>query len=234
MDINKAVIARLKKEGRNFEILVDGDKAIAFNEENSKVNLDDVLVTNDIFSDVKKGEHASETDIKKLFGTQNKKEAARIIIKDGDIQITTEHQNKIREEKRKRIIDIIHRNTIDSKTGLPHPIQRIETAMKEAKVNIGYSKSAEAQVQDVIKLLRPLIPIKFETREILVRVQPQYIGGAFHILKTYGRMIKEDYGNDGSLNAVLEIPGGMQEELIDKLNSLTHGQAIVEIIRVKE
>ena len=233
MDIGKAVIARLRKEGKNFEILVDGDKAIAFNEENSPVKLEDVLVTNDIFSDVKKGEHASETDFQKLFKTSNKKEISRIIIKEGEIQITTEHQNKIREEKRKRIVDIIHRNAIDSQTGLRHPALRIENAMKEARININYSKSAESQVQDVLKLLRPLLPIKFEIRELSIKIQPQHLGGAFHIMKSYGKLLQEDYMNDGSLNAVVEIPAGMQEELIDKLNSLTHGEAVVDVIKKK-
>lgn len=233
MDVNKAVIARLRKEGKNFEILVDGDKAIAFNEENSPIKLEDVLVTNDIFSDVKKGTHAPENEMQKLFKTTNNKEIARIIIKEGEVQITTEHQNKIREEKRKRIIDIIHRNAIDSQTGLPHPSQRIENAMKEAKVNVNFSKSAESQVQDVLKLLRPLIPIKFEIRELSIRISPQHLGGAFHIMKSYGKLVQEDYKNDGSLQAILEIPAGMQEELIDKLNSLTHGSVIVDIIKKK-
>ena len=233
MDIDKAVIARLKKEGKNFEILVDGDKAIAFNEENSKLSLDDVLVTNNVFSDVKKGTQASETDMQKLFKTVNKKEVAGIIVKEGDIQLTTEHQNKIREEKRKRIVDIIHRNAIDSQTGLPHPIQRIENAMNEAKINIQFSKSAESQVQDVLKLLRPLLPIKFEVRELSIKIQPQHLGGAFHIMKAYGKVLQEDYKNDGSLQAIVEIPAGMQEELMDKLNSLTHGSVIEDILKKK-
>ena len=231
MDVDKAVIARLKRTDKNFEILVDGDKAIQFNEENSPISIDDVLVTNNIFNDVKKGTHASEADMKKLFNTADKKEVAKIIVKEGDVQITTEHKNKIMDEKRKRIIDIIHRNAIDSKTGLPHPIQRIENAMNEAKVNISYIKSAEAQVQDVLKLLRPLIPIKFEMRELSVKIQQQHLGGAFRILKSYGKLLKENYQNDGSLLAILEIPAGIQEELVDKLNNLTHGQTIIEIIK---
>lgn len=231
MDVDKAVIARLKRTDKNFEILVDGDKAIQFVEDSSSMNINDVLVTNAIFDDVKKGSHASEVDLKKLFNTIDKKEIAKIIVKEGDIQITTEHKNKIVEDKRKRIIDIIHRNAIDSKTGLPHPIQRIENAMNEAKVNISYIKSAEAQVQDVLKLLRPLIPIRFEIRELSIKIQPQHLGGAFRILKSYGKLLKENYQNDGSLLAILEIPAGIQEELVDKLNNLTHGQAMIEIIK---
>ena len=41
IDINKAVIARLKKGGENFEVLVDCDKAIEFKSGN--VELEDAL-----------------------------------------------------------------------------------------------------------------------------------------------------------------------------------------------
>ena len=54
VDVNKAIIARLKKEGEIFEILVDCDKALDF-KSGKKIALDDVLATFDIFKDVKKG-----------------------------------------------------------------------------------------------------------------------------------------------------------------------------------
>ena len=31
---------------------------------------------------------------------------------------------------------MIHRNAVDPKTGLPHPPQRIESAMEEAKIHV--------------------------------------------------------------------------------------------------
>ena len=52
-------------------------------------------------------------------------------------------------------------------------------------------------------------------------------------MKAYGKVLQEDYKNDGSLQAVVEIPAGMQEELMDKLNSLTHGSVIVDILKKK-
>ncbi len=233
MDIEKSVIARLSKNGKKFEVLVDQYKAIEF-KEGKEENINNVLTSNDIFEDVKKGTHASENDMKNIFNTDDKKEIAKTIIKKGEIQLTTEYKNKKRDEKRKRIIDIIHRNTIDSKTGLPHPIQRIENAMDEAKVNIDYFKSAEEQSQEIIKKLREIIPIKFERKEIQISIPAQFIGQTYHVLKRYGSLLSEKYSNDGSLIAVLEIPSGIQEELFDKINSSTHGQADIEIIKTKE
>ena len=71
-DLNNSVLARLKKENSHFEILVDCEKALEFKK--GKASLDDALISEDIFKDSKKGEHASEHDLKNLFGTENKRE----------------------------------------------------------------------------------------------------------------------------------------------------------------
>ena len=46
-------------------------------------------------------------------------------------------------------------------------------------------------------------------------------------------ILKEDWGNDGSLIINVEIPGGLQEEFFDKLNGLTHGEVESRIIKEK-
>ena len=65
------VIARLKKGDQVFEILVNCDKAMDF--KHGKAELDEVLVSDEIFKDIKKGQHASENDLADLFGTDEKR-----------------------------------------------------------------------------------------------------------------------------------------------------------------
>ena len=232
ISVDKAVIARLKKSGKSFEILVDCDKALEMKEGKS-VGFDDVVATDMIFKDVKKGDKASEHELKNIFGSDDFEEVAKIIIKQGEIQLTAQHQSKIREEKRKKLINIIHRNAIDSKTGLPHPPQRIESAMEEAKVRIDENKTAEQQVEDVLKLIRAIIPIKFEIREIAIRIPAQYASQSFHVLKKFGKLLRDEWQNDGSLMAVIEIPAGIQEEFEGQLNKIAHGEMESKILRTK-
>jgi len=231
VNVDDSVIARLKIKDKTFEILVDCDKAIEFRE--GKCELSDAVVTDEIFSDVKQGEKASENEMKDLFETEDKNKIMEEIIKKGDIQLTTEYRNKLREEKRKRIIEIIHRNAIDSKTGLPHPAQRIELAMDEAKVRIDEFKKAEEQVQEILDKLRPIIPIKFEVWEIAVKIPAQYAAQSFRILKTYGNLKKDEWQNDGSLIAMLELPAGMSEEFENEVNKATKGDAEIKILNKK-
>ncbi|QQG38687.1 MAG: ribosome assembly factor SBDS [Candidatus Woesearchaeota archaeon] len=230
VDIDKAIIARLKVKNEKFEILVDCDKALEFKEGKS-ISLDEIIATDSIFKDVKKGEHASEKELKTLFGTSDYLEISKEIIKKGEIQLTAEHNKRLREEKKKQIINLLHRNGIDAKTGLPHPPQRLEAALEEARVNIDPFKKAEEQINDILKKISPIIPIKFEKRKIQVKLQPQYTTKSYQVLKRYGKLLKDEWKDDGSWLGVIEIPAGMQEELYSDLNSLTHGNVETKIIQ---
>ncbi len=229
VNVDKAIIARYDHSGMHFEILVDCDKALDYRE--GKIdNLDDVLATKDIFKDVKKAEHSPESELLKVFKTSDAKEIAITIIKKGEIQLTTEHKAKLREEKRKQIVALIHRNAIDSKTGHPHPPQRIEMAMESAKVRIDEFKSVSEQVQEVITKLRPIIPIKIEKRELSIQIPADFTGKAYTPIRKFGKVMREDWLSNGSLSIILEIPAGIQEELENELNKLTRGEAQFRVL----
>ncbi|MEM4245284.1 MAG: ribosome assembly factor SBDS [Candidatus Nanoarchaeia archaeon] len=226
--VDEAVIARYKFKNLNFEILVDCEKALEFRQ--GKASLDDALVTTDVFSDVKKGEHAKEADLKTAFKTSDYRQVCEHIIKHGEIQLTQEHRDKMREEIRRKIVNLIHRNAIDSKTGLPHPPQRIELAMEQAKVRIDEFKKAEEQLHEVVEKLRPILPIKFEVREVAVKVPAKFTSQSYHILKKFGTILRDEWQNDGSLVCLLEMPSGLSEEFEDELNKLTHGEAELKVV----
>ena len=231
VDIDKAVIARYKSGKDVFEVLVDCDNAILFRK--GQANLDDALATEDVYKDVKRGEHASEHELKKALGTDNKKRAAEIILRKGEIQLTAEYKNKLREEKRAKIIELIHRNAVDPKSNLPHPPKRIENAMEEAKVHIDEFKSAEEQVKEVVNKIRTVLPINYEIREMEILIPAEFVGKCNVILNKYSKVINEDWRNDGSLNAIVEIAAGMQVTLFDQLNKVAHGRIESRILKSK-
>lgn len=227
VDVDKAVIAKLKKEGKNFEILVDCDKALELRK-GKVVSIDDVIAVDNIFKDVKKGEKASENDLKSIFGSADVREVSKIIIKDGVVQLTREHLAREREEKRKQIVNIIHRNAVDPKTGIPHPPQRIESAMEEAKIRIDENKSAENQIEEILKKLQMLIPIKFEKKKVQVVIPAKYAGQCYSILKSYNA--SEEWMTNGNLRGVVELPAGIVDEFFGKLNSICHGEVESSIL----
>src|SRR3989338_622830 len=232
VNVNEAVIARLKKSGKVFEVLVDCDLALAFKE--GKISdLDEVVVSIEIYEDSRKGMVAAESSLEAAFGTIDKKLIVALIIKDGEVQLTAEHRKKLREQKRKQIINLIHRNAVDPKTDLPHPPQRIENALVEVKAHIDDLKPAEQQVKDLVNKLKEVLPLKYEIREVQVIVEPQYSGRVIPLVRKYGKILNEEWMNDGSLNVVLELPAGLQEEFEREMNNLTHGNLNMNIMKVR-
>ena len=229
--IDKAVTAHIKKEGKHFEILVDCDLAMKF-KHGQAVSIRDVVVTNDVFCDVKKGDKASESDLKKFFKTSDPMEVSKIIVKDGEVSLTAEYRERLRKEKRLQIINIIHRNGVDPQTGIPHPLTRIENAMEQAKVRIDEFKPADQQIEQILSAIKSIIPIKFETREYAVKIPAQFAAKSFGILKQY-KLLREEWQNDGSLIALVELPAGISEEFEGKLNSATAGDVEFKIVNKK-
>jgi ribosome maturation protein SDO1 len=124
----------------------------------------------------------------------------------------------------------ITREAINPQTKLPHPARRIEIAMEEAKIHIDPFKSVDEQVTETLKAIRIKIPIRFEKVKVAIKIPGDVQGKVYNIIPEYGTTQKEEWQRDGSWIAVVEIPGGMQDNFYEKLNELTHGQVETKLL----
>lgn len=228
--LEDAVPARLKTHGTTFEVLVDPDGALALRRGDS-VNIEDILAVEDIFENASRGDRSAEEDLIKAFETTNVVVIAEKIIRKGEISLTAEQRKQIIENKRRQVIEIIARNAINPQTKTPHPPARIEQAMKEAKVNIDPSKSADELVNIAMKAIRPLIPIRFEEVEVAVKVPADYAPKAYGEIAAFGKVIRESWQNNGSWIGVVKIPAGMQTDFYSLINRLTKGEAETKLLK---
>ena len=225
---SKTVIVKYRKDGNEFEILVDSELAYEYIT-GKRTDALKVLEVEEVFKDSRKGERQSEDRIIKAFGTKDMAKIAEIMLKNGEVPITTEQRNKLLEEKKKQIIEIIARNSIDPRTNAPNPPLRIENAMKEAKASVDPFKGATEQIDEIVKKINMIMPIKFTSVRIEVTVPPEYANRSYGTLKKYG-LKSEQWLSNGSLQASLEFPAGMQNEFFDRINSATQGKAIVKVL----
>jgi len=225
LNIEDAVIAKLKKDNQIFEILVDCESALDF-KKGKKIDINDVLAVRNIFKDAKKGEVAPH--LYETFGTENIEEIAAKIIKEGEIQLTAEYKRKLAEQKKKEIVGKISENAMDPRTKLPIPPQRIELAMEQAHINIDAFKPVEEQMHVVVEKLRPILPISFEKRKFEIIIPARHSGASYGILKKYGKILKETWLGSGALQAELEMPAKIAEDFIDEINKKTHGDIQIE------
>jgi len=222
--IENTIVARYEKAGERFEILVDPKLAYDYRT-GAKKDLNNVLVSEEVFKDANKGERQTSGAVQKAFGTTDPAKVANKIIMEGEIQLTTDQRRKILEEKKAKIVAIIARNAVDPRTKAPHPPQRILSAMEQCKkVHIDTFKSAEEQVPAIIEELREILPISLEQAKIAVKIPAEYAPRVYGLLKEFG-IQKEEWTSSGALVALVEMPAGMQGEFFDRLNKATAGSA---------
>ncbi|NLF88102.1 ribosome assembly factor SBDS [Candidatus Bathyarchaeota archaeon] len=225
----KFTVARLTRENEHFEILVKPNKALDYR--NGKIpGISEVLAADIIFSDANKGTKVSEEAMKKAFKTLDPLKIADEIIKKGTLQLTTDQRRKMVEDKRRQVIDFISRQAVDPKTNLPHPPMRIENAMEQIRYPIDPYKSVEEQAKDIIKLLRPILPLKVEQVKVAVKIPAQYSSRAYGTIKTLGAIKREEWRGDGSWYGELELPAGAYASLLNKLGDATKGTGEAKII----
>lgn len=229
VSLEKAVTARFISSGKKFEILVDANKALELKKGKS-VNMNETLAYPAIYRDVRSSEVVSSQELQKAFGTTDILKIAEKIIKEGEVQLTTEQRRSMVEQKKNQIASIISKRGINPQTSTPHPVQRILNAMEQSGINIDPFTDAELQIDKVLNAIKVLLPIRFQKVTLQIKIPMQYSGKIHSILKEGGNIKQEQWLADG-LQVIIEILAGVQDELTQKIAGLTHGNFELKVIK---
>ncbi len=223
-------LVRYSFEGEKFEIMVKPDPALDF-KMGKKKDISAVLISDEIYTDSGKGTRPSSEKLLKAFKTEDQTEIAQIILEKGDLNLTTDQRRKMMEDKKKQIVTYIAKTYVDPKSHLPHPPLRIEQAMKDGRVSVDPQKSVDEQVKDIVEQLRSIIALKSESLRLEIVIPAQFASQSYAVLKSVGSLESEEWQNNGSLKAILEIPAAARPNVIDRLGSITKGSASVEVVQ---
>lgn len=231
ISLDEAVVARLESHGARFEVLVDPDAAQAIKRGEFEGDIEEVVAAEQVFSNASRGDRPTEEDLEEVFGTTDSLEIIPEVIKRGEIQITAEQRREMQERKRRQIITHISRNAVNPQMdGAPHPPERVEAALEEAGFRVDPLEPAEAQIDEAVDALRPILPLRFDEITIAVQIPPADAGSAQSKLRGFGELIEEEWQSDGSWIGVVRFPAGMQTEFYERVNELTGGSADTKII----
>jgi ribosome maturation protein SDO1 len=233
IDLEDKALVRYTHGNHKFEIVVDPEAALSYKKEEPGVDLNDVVEGYIIFHNATKGVKAAETILEQVFETTNEIEIAELILKKGALQLTQKQRKRLLREKIDNIIKFIHVHCINPQTNKPHPPSRIESAMDEAGVHVDYVLPAEVQAKRIIKEIQTIIPIRFESVVLAVKITPDHTGPAYGIVANFGEIVEDEWGDDGSWYAKVEMPSGVQADFLDKINQLTKGKSEVKIVERK-
>lgn len=105
--------------------------------------------------------------------------------------------------------------------------------MREAKVHIDIHKGIKEQAEEIVKAISPLIPIKFETLKVAIKIQAKDQGKCYSMITKMGEIKKEEWVGADYL-CLVEIPGGLRDKLYSSLQNLTQGEVEVRVLRENE
>jgi ribosome maturation protein SDO1 len=251
-DLGKYIIVRLKKGKNSFEMVCDPEEAWNakkklqeyrikekkdedINIEDlmsiSEISLRDIFPTYDVYANVKKGDRSTESDLMETFKTIEDKEIAAAFVLNGDFAWTQSQRKKWVEKKKKKIISILARNCINPQSKKPHPAARLEKAMDETRVTIDLNKTAEEQIEIVLKQIQVVLPIRMEIIQMAVKVPANYAAKAYNTVEKFAHVKNSEWQTDGSWIGVISLPAGLQIEFLDKLNKLTHGRVQTKLLQ---
>ena len=229
VSLEDAVIARYETGGNRFEILIDPKEAQRYSE-GDEIDWEEAIAADGIWNDSAKGDRAPEHLVNDTFGTNNLIDIYKKILDEGTIQLTSQQRKEMVDQKKKQIVAHIVANAMNPQTGGPHPPQRIENAMDEARFSVDPMEPVEKQVEKLIKSIKMLIPISFEKIKVAVKIRAIHVGKCYGQISSLGNIESEEYQKDGSWIGLIETSAASFVKLEDALGSLTKGTAETKML----
>ena len=229
VSLEDAVIARYETGGNRFEILIDPKEAQRYSE-GDEIDWEEAIAADGVWNDSAKGDRAPEHLVNDTFGTNDLIEIYKKILNEGTIQLTSQQRKEMVDQKKKQIVAHVVANAMNPQTGGPHPPQRIENAIDEARFSVDPMESIQKQVEKLIKSIKILIPISFEKVKVAVKIRAIHVGKCYGQISSLGNIESEEYQKDGSWIGIIEISAASFVKLEDVLGSLTKGTAETKML----
>jgi ribosome maturation protein SDO1 len=70
-----------------------------------------------------------------------------------------------------------------------------------------------------------------EALKMAIKVPPRYAAKAYNVVERYAHVTKSEWQSDGSWIGMVTLPAGLQMEMLDKLNKLTHGRVQSKLLQ---
>lgn len=161
-------IVRLMKTGKRFEIACYCNKVESYRK-GIETDMTEVLQSEFVFTNVSKGAFASSKELKKAFGTDDVLSVQKVILADGELQLTAKERQAHTESTFRDIATIISEKSMNPTNARPYTVSTILSALRDdLKYGLIPGRSAKQQALDLIKKLQAVIPIS--RAKMLVRI----------------------------------------------------------------
>ncbi|XP_066352181.1 uncharacterized protein [Miscanthus floridulus] len=157
--LTNVAVVRLRKHGQRFEIACFPNKVLSWRSCVEK-DIDEVLQSHTVYSNVSKGVLAKSKDLTKAFGTDDQTQICIEILEKGELQVSGKEREAQLSSQFRDIATIVMEKTINLETRRPYTITMIERLMHEIHFAVDPNLTSKEQALKVIKKLTEHFPIK--------------------------------------------------------------------------
>ncbi|KAJ0394594.1 hypothetical protein P43SY_003337 [Pythium insidiosum] len=157
--MTNVAVVRMKRGGKRFEVACYKNKV--HNWRNGvEDDISEVLQIVKVYENVSKGKFSKFHEWSRAFDTKDEEQACRIILEQGEMQVSEGERKSHVENMLKDIATIVAEKCVNPESNRPYPFSVIERLMKEIHYALVPNRSAKQQALEVIKRLQGLIPIE--------------------------------------------------------------------------
>ena len=230
-----------------FDVFMDAQKGVRASEEDVKK----IIVRCMIRELREKGKEVDESTIREIeekleeYDENKLREIASIyILKYGTLKLPKYLRDELLEKKERQIVSYLQKYAINPSTKAPYPPEVLNDAIKKllsgekvgdskARIIIDPLRDVEEQLPQIIEALKMVLPIRLEVVSVRVKIPPQYVGQAYSKIESFGKIKESSWGEDGSLEALVEVPAGQFVKFNRELNNITRGNFKMNIVERK-
>ncbi|CAP33508.1 Protein CBG15250 [Caenorhabditis briggsae] len=231
--LTNVAVVRMKKTGKRFEIACYKNKVVNWRNKTEK-DIDEVLQTHTVFSNVSKGQLAKKDELIAAFGIEDQFEICKIILDKGDLQVSDKERQAASDQSLKEVSQLIASMVVNPETKRPVPPSVIDKALQEMHFSLKPNRSSKQQALDAIPKLRETIKIERAKMKIRVAIPTKEAKAVHSKLKALFNEVEQDDWQDGSLEMVGLIEPGSFRALDDLVRNETKGHGRLEILSLKD
>lgn len=231
--LTNVAIVRLKKGGKRFEIACYKNKVLSWRNKLEK-DIDEVLQTHTVFTNVSKGQVAKKEDLVKVFGKDDQTEICKLILEKGELQVSDKERHSQIDSLFKDIATTVADKCVNPETKRPYSVSIIEKAMKDIHFSVNVNKSAKQQSLEVIPLIKKEIPLERAQMRVRISLSGKDARKIRDKALKMAMSVEEDNWESGTANIICLIDPGSLRVLDELIKTETKGTGQFELLSLKE
>ncbi|XP_055911535.1 ribosome maturation protein SBDS [Eupeodes corollae] len=232
--LTNVAIVRLKKGGKRFEIACYKNKVLSWRS-NVEKDIDEVLQTHTVFTNVSKGQAAKKDELIKAFGKSDETEICKEILSKGELQISDKERQSAMDTQFNSVVNSVAALCVNPETRRPYPSTIIEKSLKEAHFSVKLNKNTKQQTLEAIKLLKEQqFPLDRSRMKVKVTFPGKDAAKSKDALVKLATRVENEEWEDSTLNLVLLIDPGNYRNIDELVRTASKGKGLVELLELKE